>query len=70
MEIDYKSMRNLIDIRHNQIDDASKENPYFNKEYLELKKISTAVSSLIILERKSVQHYNDNYGEIPLKEIT
>ena len=69
MQLDYISMRELISIRIKQIDDASKENPYFNKEYLELQKIYDSLSSLIVLERKSVEHYNDNYGEVPLKAV-
>ena len=70
MEIDYINMRDLVEVRLKQIDDASKDNPYFNKEYKELKTISESISNLIILERKSVEHYNDNFGEIPIRSRT
>ncbi len=69
MQLDYINMRELINIRIKQIDEASKENPYFNKEHIELMGIYNSLSALIVLERKSVEHYNDNYGEVPLKVV-
>ncbi len=53
MTIDYKELARLVDIRVKQIDDASKEYDYFNKEYQELKKIREGLTNLILLERKS-----------------
>ena len=61
MKLDYTNMRNLVEIRIKQIDEASKENPYFNKEYRELITIRDSVSNLIILERQDTQQYNEDF---------
>ena len=52
MELDYKNMTGLIDIRMKQIDDASKTHEYFNKEYISLTKIREQLVHLNLLERK------------------
>ena len=67
MQIDYIKTRELINIRLKQIDEASKDNPYYNKEYLELKKISESLSNLIILERKGADCYNKQF-DAPVEE--
>ncbi len=59
MEIDYKSMTALIDIRLKQIDCASKEHEYFNKEHRELAKIRKSLTELILLERHTPSDYVD-----------
>lgn len=53
MEINYKQMSELIDIRMKQISDASLEYEYFNQEFNKLQKIRNEISQLLILERKN-----------------
>ena len=53
MQIDYKELAKLVDIRKNQIEDASKELHYFCKEYIALEKIRKSLTELILLERKN-----------------
>ena len=57
MELDYRNMTQLIDIRMKQLDDVSKTHEYFNKEYVELMKIRKSLSNLLILERKTWQDF-------------
>jgi len=59
MIIDYNGMSKLIDIRMRQIDDVSKEVPYYNKEYIELTKIRKSLGELILLSRIDWQDYDN-----------
>lgn len=66
MELDYRNMTQLIDIRMKQLDDVSKTHEYFNKEYVELMKIRKSLSNLLILERKTWQDFDvfeDSFNE-------
>ena len=52
MELDYRNMRDLVEIRMKQIDQVSLEDAHYNGEYMALKKISLGISDIIILEKK------------------
>jgi len=68
MTIDYNGMAKLIDIRLQQIDDISKESPYYNKEYLELSKIRKSLGELMLLSRTKWQDYDDQFLPKIMKE--
>ena len=53
MELDYKNITGLVDIRMKQIDEASRTHEYFNKEYISLMKIRNQLTELNLLERKN-----------------
>ena len=57
MEIDYRQMTNLIDIRMKQIEDASLEYEYFCKEMNSLERIRKELTELLLLERKNWEHF-------------
>jgi hypothetical protein len=59
MKIDYIEMARLVDIRKKQIEDASLEYEYFNKEYVELEKIRKSLTELILLERNDPKEYEE-----------
>ena len=67
MEIDYTSMAALVDVRMKQIDDASKESPYFNREYCNLMIIRKAIADVILLERQQPLEYDSENKEIPFR---
>ncbi len=69
MEIDYTNMRKMIEIRTEQISDASLEYVYFNSEYLELQKIYQALSTLIIMERTKDQKLEEETGGNEEKDV-
>ena len=68
MELNYAENARLIDIRMRQIDDASREHQYFNKEWVELNKIRNAFAELILLERFTPTEYVDKLNTIANKE--
>lgn len=53
MEINYKQMANLIDVRMKQIFDASLEYEYFSQEFNHLQNIRNELSKVLVLERKN-----------------
>ncbi len=69
MELDYKNMTALVDIRLKQINDASMYHEYFNKEYRELSKIRKSLTELLLLERDTPEDYvekcNSEKSELP-----
>ncbi len=67
MEIDYTNMAALADVRMKQIDDASKESPYFNREYCNLMTIRKAVADVILLERHQPLEYDSENTEMPFR---
>jgi len=52
MEIDYRSMTDLVIIRQKQIEDVALERVYFNTEYMALEEIKQQLAKLLILERR------------------
>ncbi len=59
MKMNYRKITDLVDIRLKQIDDASKEHEYFNKEYRELKNIRKSLTELLLLERLTPEQYTN-----------
>ncbi len=59
MELNYRNMTDLVDVRLKQINDASMEHEYFNKEYRELDNIRKALTELLLLERHTPVQYAD-----------
>ena len=62
MLIDYIELSKIIDLRLKQIDDASKEDYYFNTEWNSLTKIREGLTEIILLERHTPEEYNLNKG--------
>ncbi len=57
MELDYRNMTDLVDVRLKQINDASMYHEYFNKEYRELSMIRKSLTELLLLERNTPETY-------------
>ena len=51
MELDYRNLDKLVQIRQTQIEDKSLENDYFNTEYQALEAIKKQLAVILILER-------------------
>ena len=63
MELDYRNMRDLVEIRMKQIDQVSLEDTHYNGEYMALKKISLGISDIIILEKKKLREQEVQYEQ-------
>jgi len=55
MELDYRNMAKLVDIRKMQIQDVSLEMDRYNEEYVELDKIRNSIAKIILLERQDFE---------------
>jgi len=52
MQLDYRNLDKLVQIRQKQIEDKALERDYFNAEYQALEEIKQQLATLLILERK------------------
>ena len=57
MELDYRNMMDLVQIRQKQIDQISLERDYFNTEYQALEEIKQQLAKILILERDPEEQY-------------
>jgi hypothetical protein len=51
MQIDYRQMTKMINIRMNQIEDASLQMERFNTEYQALNEVKHLIAKILIVER-------------------
>ena len=59
MKLDYRKMRKYVEIRMKQIEDKSLELYYFCDEYNELQVIKKSLTNLMIIERRTVEEYEN-----------
>ena len=58
MELDYRNIMDLVQIRQKQIDQISLEREYFNIEYMALEEIKQHLANILILERKPEEMFS------------
>ena len=71
MELDYRNMMDLVQIRQKQIEDVALEREYFNTEYTALEEIRQKLAKILILERTPVEKFLvAPINEVQVKEPT
>jgi len=58
MELDYRNMMDLVQVRQKQIEDVALEREYFNTEHQALEEIRQQLAKILILERKPEEMFS------------